>query len=204
MSIQALILDIGGVLVRTEDWSPRQQWERKLGLPANSLEPLVHGTVSNESYERGKLSFDAFWNAVARKLHIPASQMAQFRDDFYSGDRLNLPLIEFVRAQRERGIKTGIISNAPPSMRLMITHKFPIIDDFDAVILSGEAGVRKPERRVYDIACNALHVLPEEGVFVDDLEVNITGARAAGMQAVHFVDTEPALVELRRWLGSAA
>jgi putative hydrolase of the HAD superfamily len=57
-------------------------------------------------------------------------------------------------------------------------------------------GVRKPERRFYEIACERLDVEPSECVFLDDLGINLKPAKAMGMQTIKVVDPDIALEEL--------
>lgn len=200
MTIKAIIFDIGGVLLRTLDWSKRYEWERKLNLPHNSLEALVHGTTLNTEFERGELAFEAFWQEVGRRLGVPADQVTPFREDFYAGDTLNLELLTQIRQWRKAGFKIGIISNAPPSLRMTLQHRLHIVDDFDHIVISAEVGVRKPHARIYEMALEGLDVTAKEAVFVDDLTENIAGARAAGLHGVHFTDTAPAVVAIEALL----
>ena len=66
----------------------------------------------------------------------------------------------------------------------------------DAVVESSKVGVRKPEPRFYEIACDLLGVQPIECVFLDDLGVNLKPARAMGMTTIKVDDPKPALAEL--------
>ncbi|MHB8648340.1 MAG: HAD-IA family hydrolase, partial [Thermomicrobiales bacterium] len=66
----------------------------------------------------------------------------------------------------------------------------------DGMIFSDEEGIAKPDPRIYRLAAERLGVRPEESLFVDDVLGNIEGARAVGMIAVHFRDTEQAIAEI--------
>jgi HAD superfamily hydrolase (TIGR01509 family) len=68
--------------------------------------------------------------------------------------------------------------------------------------VSAEVGVMKPEARIYQMALDALGVAPAESVFVDDFPENVEGARAVGMQAIHFIQPEQALDELHKLLSN--
>jgi len=73
----------------------------------------------------------------------------------------------------------------------------PVDELFEVVVDSGFVGVRKPDRRIYEITCERLGVEPEECVFVDDFGHNCEAARELGMTAVWFRDTDQAVAELR-------
>jgi putative hydrolase of the HAD superfamily len=95
----------------------------------------------------------------------------------------------------------GLISNAWSGLRpWIVSSKFE--DVFDAMIISAEVGVAKPDARIYQIALEKLGVSASESVFVDDFQVNVDGAHAFGMQAVHFIQPEQALQELKRLLAN--
>lgn len=193
--IQALIFDVGGVLLRTVDASRRETWEDRLGLARGSLEALVHGTELNAQQERGEVPIDAFWAQVGARLGIGPDRIAGFREDFYAGDALNDELLARIRAWRAR-IRTGIISNAPPSLRVSLAHRHRIADLFDQITISGELGVRKPDPRIYTYTLARLGVLAGEAVFVDDFLENVEGARAVGLEAVHFRENAAAIAEI--------
>lgn len=198
--IKALVFDVGGVLVRTADWSLREAWEDKLGLQRGELEPLVHGNALNEQQERGELGYDEFWRRTAARLGIPAAQIDTFRREFYAGDAVNTGLIRAIKGWRKRGLKTGIISNAPPILRQTLTAQYNIARFFDVITISGEVGARKPDPRIYQRALADLGARADEAVFVDDLPPNIAGANAIGMKGVLFTQNEPVIEALQREL----
>lgn len=196
--IKALVFDVGGVLVRTMDWSLREAWEDKLGLQRGELEPLVHGNALNEQQERGELGYDEFWRRTAARLGIPAAQIDPFRREFYAGDAVNTGLIRAIKGWRKRGLKTGIISNAPPILRQTLTAQYNIARFFDVITISGEVGARKPDPRIYQRALADLGARADEAIFVDDLPPNIAGANAIGMKGALFTQNEPVIETLQR------
>ena len=97
---------------------------------------------------------------------------------------------DLVRTARARGIRTALLSNAGGCGR-------PEWDGlFDAVVLSGIAGVRKPDREAYELVAARLGVAPERCVLVDDLASNVRGAVAAGMTGVHHTSAATTAQEL--------
>ncbi len=72
---------------------------------------------------------------------------------------------------------------------------------FDAVLESRVLGVRKPDPRFYELACEAVGVRPEESVFLDDLGINLKPARALGMHTIKVLDPDEAIAELEALLG---
>src|SRR5205823_5513205 len=90
-------------------------------------------------------------------------------------------MIEAVRRAHDAGVKTGLISNSwgPSGF-----HESDLVPIFDAVLISGEVGMRKPDAKIFLHAAEMLGLEPSECVFVDDLEQNAEGARAVGMEGI--------------------
>jgi HAD superfamily hydrolase (TIGR01509 family) len=68
------------------------------------------------------------------------------------------------------------------------------------MVISAEVGLVKPDERIYRLALEEMHARAEESVFLDDVLANIEGARAVGMQGIHFTHPERSLDELKRLL----
>ena len=198
--IRALITDFGGVLVRTFDDTRRRNLETCLGLPRNTIAEFVFGGELSIRAQRGEISHDDFWQQIGLELHLDRRMtVEQFRDEFFGGDAFDHELMAFIRSVRP-AIKTGLISNAWTNARELFTRTFPIIHDFDAVVISAEEGVMKPDPRIYRIALDRLGVRAGESIFVDDVLANIQGAAALGMHGVHFKSSERARHEIQRLL----
>ena len=135
--------------------------------------------------------------SVAKRVKWSGDPLV-FRDEFFSGDAIDLGLLDFLRSIRPH-TKTGLISNAWSGLRqYILDHNFE--DAFDQMIISAEVGVVKPDARIYHMALEQLGVSPSEAVFVDDFIENVKGAQAVGMSAIHFRDPEAALAELKNLL----
>jgi epoxide hydrolase-like predicted phosphatase len=195
MTIEAIIFDIGGVLVRTPDWSHRARWEHRLGLPERGLSALVFETEQATLASIGRAPDDEIWRNIATHLHLQDQQLAELRHDFWAGDVANTELITYMRALRPRH-KTGILSNAWPEMRLLNENRFGLDDAVDQTLYSFEIGVLKPAPEAYEMIVGRLAVLPRNAVFIDDSAINIAGASAFGLNTVLFSDTKQAVAEL--------
>jgi putative hydrolase of the HAD superfamily len=71
-----------------------------------------------------------------------------------------------------------------------------VFDLFDVVVESRVVGIRKPEPRFYEMACELVDVFPREVVYLDDLGINLKPARAMGMHTIKVTDPGEALAEL--------
>ncbi len=198
-TIGAVIWDLGGVLIRTIDPALRHAWEARLGLARGTLEPLVFRNEVAREAAIGPGGWDDVWAWVAEHLGLTDTDRAALERDFFAGDRLDLDLITFIRRLRPQ-VRTGMLTNAFRSARREIEDKWKMADAFDAIVVSAEEGVVKPDPRIYRIALDRLGADPQTSLFVDDFEENVAGARRVGMQALRFESTAQAIEGVRTWL----
>ena len=199
MTIRAVIWDIGGVLVRTEDREPRMRQAERLGLTREALVYLVFDSEMGQKAQLGAVSAKELLEYVCQAVHLPVEEAANFEQEFFAGDRLDVDLVNYIRSLRTR-YRTGIISNAWDDVRSMINERWKMADAFDQIVLSAEVKIGKPDPRVFKLALENLGVAPEEAVFIDDFAHNIEGARAVGMHAIQFQTSEQIRADLDAFL----
>ena len=183
--IQAVIFDIGGVLIRTTDHQPRRAWEARLGLAPGESEEIVFGSAMGEEAQRGAITDEALWAWVGQRLQLDPADLAAFRRDFWAGDELDAGLVAFIRRLRPR-YQTAVLSNATDGLRDSLTHQHRIADAFDLIVGSAEEKVAKPDWEIFIRTLARLNRAPEEAVFIDDFAHNIAAARAVGLHTIHF------------------
>lgn len=193
--IKAIIFDVGGVLLRTFDQSPRQRWEERLGLNPGDAEMLVFNSERGRMAQRGEIAEEAHWQWVGSALNLSAAELVEFRRDFWAGDRLDSQLVQTIRQLRPH-YQTGIISNAFDGLRHILHTKYPIADAFDHIVVSAEEGMMKPDAGIFALSLTRLGRAAHEAVFIDDMPANVAGARAAGLFAIHFTPGTDLVTEL--------
>jgi glucose-1-phosphatase len=196
MAIRAVIFDLGGVLLRTEDPIPRRQLGERLGISREQMYYHVFDSPSAQQATVGKISATNHWETVRQALRLSHEEFPSVVDAFWAGDRLDTSLVDSIRALRPL-YKTALLSNAWDNLRPALEQEWKIADAFDEVFISAEVGVAKPDPRIFELALSRLQVSPPEAVFVDDFLDNVTAARQLGIQAIHFRNSTQALGELR-------
>jgi putative hydrolase of the HAD superfamily len=97
-----------------------------------------------------------------------------------------------IRSLRARGIRVGVLTNGPSDLQRRKLRASGLLDEFDAVAISGELGVHKPDPRAFARALDLLGTRPDETAMVGDgLENDIAGALAAGFAAAVWVERQP-------------
>lgn len=198
MPVHAICFDLGGVILRTEYQAPREHLAERLNMTYEDLVKIVFESESSRQASIGAITTDQHWATVVARLGRPASETNSIREEFFAGDILDDELIRFVRSLRPR-CRTGLISNGWPDLRSYISRSH-IDDAFDALVISAEVGLMKPDRRIYELALERLDVAAAEAALVDDTPVNVAAAKALGMHGIVFHDPAQAEREVRALL----
>lgn len=199
MAIRAVVFDIGGVLEITPDLGLTERWETRLRLPAGELNQRMHDVWAAGSI--GTITEGDVHQAITDRLGLDGQQLAAFMADFwreYLGTA-NTQLIEYARQLRPR-YRTGILSNSFVGAREREQAAYGFEDLVDEIVYSHEAGMSKPDPRIYALTCARLDVRAEETVFLDDTGRCVDGAREAGMHAVRYQDNAQAIEEIEKLL----
>lgn len=201
MSIEAVIFDMGGVLVRTEDTAPRAALGLRFDKTYTEMEKIVFGNQSSGRASRGEISARDHMQHVMRVLGLPETDkaIADFHAEFFAGDEVDYAMIEEINALRPQ-YKTALLSNAWDNLREALTKKWEIDYAFDELFISAEMGVAKPDPEIYKKGLEKLALPPQAAVFVDDFIENIEAARELGMHGIHFQEKAQAMRELRALL----
>lgn len=193
MGRQALIVDWGGVLTERLDLAMRV-WATSEGVdfdaylaairswldPAHQLEARINPV---HALERGEIERSDFETQLAERIAehsgtpVDATGLLQRMFDSFEQAPAMTSLV--LRA-RQSGVRTALLSNSWGN-----TYPRDGWDDmFDAVVISGEVGLRKPDRAIFELVCAKLDVAPAESVFVDDMAANVEAAQTLGMTAI--------------------
>jgi len=201
-NIQAAIFDYGGVLMRTVDPTPRRELDRRYGLEPGSVEKAVFANSLIDAVQLGHVSSDEFWTDVGQQMGLSGEDLAEFRQTFRAGDRLDGELVALIRRLRDAGYRTALLSNAPASLSERADCSNPaeslgIADAFDVTVISGCEGLMKPDPAIFELALTRVGVPAEAAVFVDDWRVNVAAARQVGLHAIRFNGLAPLRKQLQ-------
>ncbi len=199
--LDGLLVDFGGVLTTNVFQSFRAFCVAE-GLEETAFEELLRGEpevrASLRKLETNRMSADEFGHFLAPLLGVADADGLVGR--LFAGIGPDAAMIDAVRRIRGAGIPTGLISNSVGSG----IYDQALLDElFDAVVISGDVGLHKPQPEIFLLGAERIGVPPERCVFVDDLRENCTGAEAVGMTAILHRGSARTLPELKRLLGVA-
>ena len=200
--------DFGGVIL-SSPFEAFNRYERERGLPVdlirtiNATDPHDNAWARLERSEISPTEFDVAFaaEAAARGHDIPGRDVLAL----LAGE-VRPAMVSALDRVIELGYLTACLTNnisGEHSSSERADATAGIMARFDAVVESSKVGVRKPEVRFYEIACELLDVEPAACVFLDDLGVNLKPAAAMGMTTIKVVDPDQALADLWRALGVA-
>ena len=208
--IRAVLWDFGGVIL-TSPFEAFNRLEEERGLPkdfirgVNARNPHSNAWAKLERSEVDPAGFAKLFEAESAALGHPVSGhdvLARI-----SGD-VRPEMVVALRKVKARYKIACLTNNAKvgegPGMTRNVDRTAQIAEImtlFDAVIESSKVGIRKPEPRFYEIACETLKVRPTEAVFLDDLGINLKPAAAMGMRTIKVTAPAQALAELEAVLG---
>lgn len=145
----------------------------------------------------GYISYDEHIEKIAEILGKPTYEIVTFIRD---RQLPNTELLSYVRQLKDR-YKVGLLSNTGDHI-VQSLFDADTLHIFDAVVLSYNEGMIKPDPRIFELAAERLGLLPEECIMIDDLETNCEGARIAGMQAVRHVSNKTTERTVNELIGS--
>ena len=185
--VRAVLLDYGEVLCFLPTADAIARMARIFRIDPGAFLPIY--TQSRGPYDRGDLSPEEYWHAFASQAGVTLDRdlIEELRRwDVEMWSRTNDPMILWLENLRSAGLKTAILSNMPVDMVTHVRRNFPWMKHFDHQIFSADVRRIKPEPAIYEYSLDALKVPASEVLFVDDRDVNLEQARAAGMHGIRF------------------
>ncbi|MER6943251.1 HAD family phosphatase [Nonomuraea sp. NPDC000554] len=156
-------------------------------------ENLVH------ALERGEIDGPTFERDLAARLltldGVPPVAEGLLERMFAGFERVDA-MYQMLCDIRKNGIKTCLLSNSWSD----VYPRDGWDEAFDAIVISGEVGMRKPEPRIFYHALDQVRLPGEACVFIDDIEANIVAARAIGIAGIHHQDPDTTIGELESLL----
>ncbi len=208
--MRAVITDWGGVLTQpirdtVRDWITSDQidWETYVAVVGpwltDAYDPLelVSDNVNPvHALERGECTTAEFEQLLAERL-VTTTGRKVLADGLLtrmlSASRPVPTMYQLIRDLRRRGVATALLSNSWGNDGYP-RQDFPEL--FDAVVISGEVGMRKPEPRIFLHTVQLLNIDPADCVFIDDIELNVKAAIGCGMTGVHHSDPADTITRL--------
>lgn len=208
--VDAVIWDFGGVLT-SSPFEAFARYERERGLPVDFIRGINATNPDTNAwalFERSEVTLDEFDALFAKEAKAKGHDVGgRAVVELLSGD-IRPAVVAALKACKAR-VKVGCITNNVPAGQgagmARSADKAAAVADvmalFDHVIESSKLGIRKPDPRIYELACKELGVSPANCVYLDDLGINLKPAKALGMTTIKVGDPAIAMKELEAAVG---
>lgn len=192
MTIEAIVFDLGGVLVEVDIRRAWRHWATIAGQPVETIAARWKQDPAYWAHERGELDDRGFFAHVGKTLQLDIDE-TEFLAGWNAVLGEPLPGIEPIVRDLARQFPLYVFSNTNPAHIAHFTPRYrKLFAHFRQVVTSCAMGARKPEREAFLRLTKTIGKEPAQIAFLDDLEENVAGALAAGLQA--FRATTPAQI----------
>ena len=195
----AVIFDMGGVLLRTINSQPREAIAERFGVTRAELEAFIFMSETSLRSEVGELTDKEHWETVLRHFNQPVGDYLKVYDEYFSGDAIDEELLAFAVSLKP-DYQLGLLSNAWVNARPLLSRHFDFINVFDVSVFSCEVGMRKPDPNIFRVILEKMGVGAENAIFIDDMPSNVEGAKSAGLHAIRYTDTPTAIAAVKALL----
>ena len=208
--LKAVLWDFGGVLT-SSPFEAFGRYEVEHNLPKDfirSINATNPDTNAWAQFESSTISAAEFDVAFARESSAKGHEI-KGKDvlALLSGDirpRMVAALKQIKQHYRVGCITNNVKSGQGAGMarsEKKATAVAAVMALFDTIIESSVVGVRKPDLKIYQMACEAMQIEPHEALFLDDLGINLKPAKALGMTTIKVLSEAQALADLEQILG---
>ena len=197
MTLSAVIFDLGGVLI---DWNPRHLYRKLFDGDDEAMERFLTDVTSpawNAEQDAGRTWRDAVESLAA--IHPDRRDLIAAYDERWE-ETLGGPINETVGVLaelRRAGVRLAALSNWSAEKFPIARPRYPFLEWFETIVISGEVGVSKPDPRIYRHLLEQMGWAAEACVFVDDSAPNVRAAADLGMTARQFQDPVMLRADLR-------
>lgn len=188
--VKVIIFDYYGVLTGDFYWTEVRRIQENSGH-------AEHMRRLSDDVNLNHISWDDFCEAVASDIGATAEEV-KLR---YDQHRINRDVVRLIHSLGQK-FRVVLLSNANEYQLLPKLDELGLTDFFERVFVSSQLGMLKPDREIYEFVARELGVQPEDCVMVDDLPINIDGAKSAGMHGVIFDSAAQARTALQTIIGS--
>ncbi len=193
--IQALFLDIGGVLM-TNGWDHALRKKTAEAFHIDYEEMDSRHRLIFDTYETGKMTFDDYLKKIIFYVERPYS-VQDIKQFIFESARAHDDMIAFIKEIKARhGLKVGVVSNEGRELAVDRIHRFNLPSFVDFFVVSSFVHFRKPDPDIYRLAIDVVQVPPTKIAYIDDRTMLVEVAKGLGIQGIHHIglkSTEAAL-----------
>lgn len=198
--INTIIFDLGGVLI---DWNPEYLFLEAFHGDREKMEWFLNNICTmdwNENQDEGYPISKA-----TEELVLKHPEYEDYIRMYYGewetmlGGTIKGSLKVLEKLIKNNSYKVIALTNWSNETFPIAKKRFDFLNWFEGVVVSGDEKVRKPSKKIFEIALSRYNIIPEQSIFIDDNFRNITAAEAIGINGIHFKDPDQLIKELQTY-----
>jgi putative hydrolase of the HAD superfamily len=193
MKIEALIFDLGNVVIRFDWQTAEGRLRARSGSGTSSPREDMKGLISR--FEVGEISQEMFVSMAAATIGFQGDEQ-EFIAIFNSVFSPHPPMERSIQQLAAR-FPIYLLSNTSELHLSYLKQNFAVLHSFADGVYSFHAKCAKPDRKIFEIAVKQFAVRPESTIYIDDLAANVRSARDLGFHAIQYEWREHAEFERR-------
>jgi putative hydrolase of the HAD superfamily len=205
---KAVLWDFGGVIL-SSPFEAFRRFESEHGLPIDFIRGVNAINPHSNAWalmERSEITPDQFDELFAKEAQALGHQVRGADVLLLLAGDVRPEMVELLDRVKDAGLLVACLTNNTVESTNSVEDArsvqiAEIMGRFDVIVESSKIGVRKPEPRFYEIACEMLGVEPADCVFLDDLGINLKPAAAMGMTTIKVTSAAQAIADLTVVLG---
>ena len=182
--MEILVFDMSGVFLNKGMSVFVDSVSEKYNIEKNKIKSFFDGNESS-SYRKGLIKDEDFWKNIEEYLNINADEL---RNLFFTSYEINIETANFILKLKEKGYKTGFITNSPGDRFNYLSKKYDFDKYFDIGITSFDSHSWKPEKEIFLKFIKKYNLDANDITFIDDKESNLFPAKELGIKTIHFKD----------------
>ena len=183
MSVEALLFDLGGVVIQIDFARAVRHWADAVGIPAQQVAARFSLDAGYEAHERGELNPAAYCTHLRKTLGVDLADehLLSGWNEIFVGE---MPGVASLLPALARALPLYVFSNTNTAHQQFWQVRYAsLLEPFSAIFCSCDLGLRKPSPGAFLEVSKRIGIAPARTVFFDDSPANVQGAREAGLRA---------------------
>lgn len=203
--IEAIIFDLNGVIVTDSHWHAITNAALRRGEDREKFHYRVHTKGAKNDifwkFYTGRISEKEFLNDLDKNIKN-IYVLYKIKNQIYNLLITKINTVNIIKTLKETNYKLGLLTNFTKElMEYFISTKEGkyVVDFFDIVVNSADIGIKKPDKRTYEIILNRLDVNPRKSIFIDDREKNFKSAKEVGLNTILYSSSKKLKDDLKNY-----
>jgi len=198
--IKNVVFDLGNVLL---SFIPSEYFDKK-SYPENIKTRILSDIFHSEEWQmldRGEITTEEVIDIIALRSSLKRDEIAHIfnlRTDILFPLDNNIKLLPILK---KRGYRLYFLSNFPMDIFEEVASGYYFFKYFDGGVISAHAKSSKPDSLIYKILIKKYSLIPEECLFIDDLEINVKASETLGMKGITTLGSLDISKEIKEALG---